>query len=665
MPLRLSAIAQQRLAKIDEQKTVGDAALWEQRSRFVARAYELGGRELVAAAKRYGRTDRGQALEWPRWFEELMLGIGDFRLPHTLTTGPSQCGKTLAHNLLNVYCVTEGRLNTFTVYDMERTLNRNVPLQFKPTLSRWMSAAGLTVQPQAKANRTGLQSGRSQNNTLVQVNDGNAMFGFASTSSGSRSDRTAAAGSSVISVTGDILLMDERSKFAPGSAGPLVRRLDASVLPTRPIRETGTPGGGQGIEAVIRTADYHFYPHYHCPHCGVEKPLDPKGCLLKPMEMLDPAGNPVVRYLSESGRPIAKTHSDGSMTAYWHHRDPYNAIATAYFGCSQCGRELPLEARLSAWFQCLKTGTRLIDLLGSLPAGVPEQNYRVAFHLSPLCRNRKTNEAERLIFDGINTTNPPDWQQQGLGHESEEATNSVPLASIQAAIDAPHPVGKPDFILAGADQGRSEDWLWVCAYYLPEGWRRMKVEMVIQQTLRHVLFGGDLMRSELGDRLDLFGASFGLVDNEPDRSDAAWLCTQTVLEMADQRPTLADAIKKGKVRDGGQQLDCWFIRNGKFLKQVLSSFLTLADDGAPLYRLPPTWEQWLTNISSERSPVRHLMAPSHDPATGAWLRGEGHIDDLYYAAMLCEAAFYIKLVTGRTSPAAKRPIGTRVTNPWR
>lgn len=641
----------------------GDARLWQMRSQFVTDAYQTGGAGFVATAKRYGRTDRGQELDWPLWFEQLLLAIGDFRLQHTLTTGPSQCGKTLGHNLLNAYCLAEGRLNTFTVYDLERTLYRNVPLQFKPTLARWLAAAGLSAKTSERrdsGDRTGLASGRSQNNTLIQVNDGSAMFGFASTSAEARGDRTAAAGSSVISLTADILFMDERSKFAPGSAGPLVRRLDASILPTRPIRELGTPGGGNGIEAVIRTADYHFYPHYRCPSCAAVAALDPKGCLLKPFETTDPAGNPVIRYLSEAGRPIAKTLPDGRMEAYWHHHDPYNAIATAYIGCSACGAELGAEVRASAWFQCLKTGVRLVDFLDGLPTQSPWPNYRVAFHLTPLTRNRETNEAERLIRDGIDTANPTDWQQQGLGHQSEESANSVPLESIRAAINGPRPNGEPDFVLAGVDQGRGEDWLWVCAYHLPMGWQTMKTELVIQQTLRHVLFGGDIMRSELGDRLELLGVSFGLIDNEPDRSDAAWLCTQTALEMADQRSTLADAVKRGKVKDGGEVLDSWFIRNGKFLKQVLTSFLTLAPDGAPLYRLPPPWEQWLANTSSERSPVRHLMAPSHDPATGEWFRGEGNIDDLYYAAMFCEAAFYIKLTTGQRSPAAKMPYRSRV-----
>lgn len=639
--------------------------LWDKRLRFIGELYAAGGLEFVEKATQYGRTDRGQPLDLPPWYREYLRGIGDLRISHTLTLGPSQCGKTLGHNLLNCFLLLRGGLNTFTVYDLERTLNRNVPLQFRPTLANWMTAARSRLR-KSRAEKTGIQSNKTQSNSLIQVNDGNAMFGYASTSRPDRKDGTAAAGSSVISLTTDILLMDERSKFAPGASGPLTRRLDASMLPTRPIRELGTPGAGQGIEAELKNVDFHFYPHYECPHCRAQRPLDPKGCLLKPEHTTDVSGHPVTNYLTLSGRPIAKSRDDGSMDAYWHHRDRFNAIATAFFGCSECGAELSRETRTNAWFQCLQTGVKLTDFLDSLPPGVPERVYKVAFHLSPLTRDRKTNEAERLIRDGLDTANPIDWQQQGLGHPSEAGENSVPLHRLIAAIDAPNPTGNPDMVLAGIDCGRGEDWLWVCRYFLPPEHKKMKVEEVIARSVRHIVFGGDILRSEVPDRLAALNVQFGIMDNEPDRSDAARLCDRTVLEMADQKGNLADAVRRGNVKDGGEVLPCWLIRNSKFLKQVLVSFLGSDDDGEPLYRLPDSWEQWLSNVTSERSPLRHLMAPSHDPSTGEWFRGEGNVDDLYYAAMFCEAAFYIRLTAERFAhPAARRPIATRVTRRFR
>ena len=64
-------------------------------------------------------------------------------------------------------------------------------------------------------------------------------------------------------------------------------------------------------------------------------------------------------------------------------------------------------------------------------------------------------------------------------------------------------------------------------------------------------------------------------------------------------------------------------------------------------------------VNTERSPLRHLAGPSYDPGSGKWRRGEGNIDDLFYAAMFCEAAFYLYLVNGprklEFASSGKRP----------
>lgn len=177
----------------------------------------------------------------------------------------------------------------------------------------------------------------------------------------------------------------------------------------------------------------------------------------------------------------------------------------------------------------------------------------------------------------------------------------------------------------------------------------MPVPEVIDRTIREVLFGGDIVRSQIPETLKRYDVSYGLFDNEPDRSDIAnKICRNTVMEMADQRPDLPDAAVMGTVNDGGIEYPCWKIRNEKFLKQVLTAFFTVSEqDGYSLYRLPASWDKWLGVDKSERSPLTHLTGPSYDPETGKWKRGEGNIDDLYYAAMFCEAAFYLYLVKHR------------------
>ena len=605
---------------------------------FIEAAYTLGGKPFVEAVGRYGRTDKGEPVDLSPWFAEYLEAIGDLRLAHVLTTGPSQCGKTLGNTLLLVYLVIEGKLNTAWFYSTWKNLEQNMPEQFKPIAERWANLAeqsGRAVRNKADRKLT----------SRYQFGGSTAIFSFAS---GNRSTPSksglAVVGSSAASFSANAAFLEERSQWPPGSADPIPRRLDASRLETKPLREIGTPGAGQGIEAEIESADYHFYPHYCCPDCGAVKPLDPKGCLLRLVERRGASGEREHKYLSESGRPLE-----------WFHSDEFDPVHSAFIACSHCNSPLPDESRFSAHFRCLKTGISLREYLDDLAPAAPDRRLKVAVHLSPLTRKTRFNLAADLIQNGKECKRTEDWQQQALGHPSESGQGSITLKLLRAAIAAAKPVSTPDFVLAGVDQGRAEDWLMVVEFYRPANHYQLSVAEVIDQTLRYVRFGGDVMRDAIGRKLKEFGAEFGLIDNEPNRSDAADLCRLSCLEMANQHPGLKDAVKSGEVKDGGAAYPCWQLRNEKFLKQVLDAFLK-SENGHPLYRLPGEWRKWLGN-PSERSPLSHLMGPSYDPASGRWSRGKGGIDDLYYALMFCEAAFYLQL-TERKRSVQHAPIPT-------
>ncbi|MCC5622700.1 hypothetical protein [Nostoc sp. CHAB 5715] len=135
----------------------------------------------------------------------------------------------------------------------------------------------------------------AQNLKTFQVMGATTQFTYVSVSKKRESDDgRASAGGVNVGFSADVLIKEERSQYPPGAGDPLNRRLDAARLPSRPIRELGTPGSGNGVEAEIKAADYHFYPHYTCPYCEAIAPLHPKGCLLKPVGS---------KYLSPSGRP--------------------------------------------------------------------------------------------------------------------------------------------------------------------------------------------------------------------------------------------------------------------------------------------------------------------------------------------------------------------------
>lgn len=606
-----------------------DESAIAQRRKFIAAITQEGGKGFVERVRRYGVTDRNEPLHLSRWFAELLEAIGDFRLHHTLTTGCAQLGKTLSHTLLLTDTISVGQLSAGWFYATRDSRNSNVPGQFYPIVGPWTERYSTETGVELSEDRQSISD--------YQLGSATAFFRYTSTTKPTPSRAgLATAGGSSVSFTANVLFYEERSQWLPGSADPLPRRLDYGLIPTRPIRELGTPGAGQGIEVEVERAGYWFYPHYTCSSCGKTAPLDPKGCLLKKFKRKDLSGKEVEAYLSESGRPVQ-----------WWFEDESDPVDTAMVACAHCGYPITSDQRDSAWFQCRRTGLTLRQFLDDLPETTGR--YKVALHLSPLCRQTQNNLAAELIRAGLEAMRSEDWQQQALGHPSENTTNNVTLQMLKAAIAAPKPVAPPTFTLAGIDQGRSEDWLWVVDFHPPDGWQKLSVAEALEKTVRVVKFGGGVLRAAIPEKLSEMGVTYGIIDNEPDRSDASNLCAQTCLEMADQKPGLNDAVKEGKVIDGGREYACWQIRNEKFLKQVLTNFVTLAADGYQLYRLPADWEKWV-GMTTERSPLRHLCGPSYDPDTGKWKRGDGNIDDLYYAAMFCEAAFYLQLI-GQTKSA--------------
>ena len=180
----------------------------------------------------------------------------------------------------------------------------------------------------------------------------------------------------------------------------------------------------------------------------------------------------------------------------------------------------------------------------------------------------------------------------------------------------------------------------ITRYILPKLWKSMSTRQILEQTRRVILYGSDVIRDDIPDLLDNFGVEYGLMDNEPDRESAFKFCDGLCLDIADQRTGLNQIYKKDVVMDGGRAFPVWLIRNEKFMSQVFDSFLLEWEDGYPLFRLPEEWSKWKNNPSS-LSPLRHLMAPSK--GANGWERGKDGVDDLFFALLFCEAAFYLQL----------------------
>ena len=594
-----------------------------QRQAYIKDCYTNGGKDFVQRVLKYGRTEKGMPIEDTVWYREYLEVIADFRLSHVMTTGCAQVGKTLGHSLLNIDCLTSGKVNTGWFYDTRVSLDQNVPMMFHPVASYWIE------NMEADKIRFSTRNDRTIN-TRYQIDGVTGVFGYVSANKYKSNDGTAAAGGTIVAYQIDVAFLEERSQYAPGSGDPIRRRLDASIMPTRPIRELGTPGGGQGIEVEMNGANRYFYPHYFCAVCDKWFALDSKGCLLTKSKRKDVLGKIVDSYFTESGRP-----------ASWLYTDENDPINSAYIGCSSCHTALTVQQRLDSRFRCIRTGEFLREFVDGLAKDIPEKYWTVSVHLSPLTR-KKTNLAEEIIKTGLTTLMTNDWQQQMLGWQSEVEVCFLSAQLLQRAMEAPRPVDRePDYKLAGIDVGRSEDWLVIIEFYLPENYHDLSVPEIIEQTIRVVVFGSGVPRVEIPETLRRNYVEYGLIDNEPSRESSMNLCRNTCLDMADQVSHLTNPVQNTTVVDGGIEYPCWNLRNEKFMNTVLEGFILTAEDESPLYRLPPEWEKWVNN-PIDRSPLVHLSGPWRD-SNSKWNRGKDNLDDMYMAFLFCEAAFYLTL----------------------
>jgi hypothetical protein len=613
-----------------------------QQGRFLAEVFERGGKPFLERVRKYGITEKGTPLVLRQHYCEYLQLLADLRISWVLTTGPAQLGKTLGHTFLMIDSVVCGKLNGAWFYDSRTSLDQYAPMQFRPPVEAWianMEADGYQFR----------RSGDRSINTRYQVDGANAIFSFVSTSKMSRADAGgAAAAAAASSFPADFAVMEERSQYTPGAADVCLDRLANSTVPTKPRRDLGTSGGGMGIEADMLDCDFYFYPHYDCPHCGGNFPLDPKGCILQEVERVDLLGKTIKTHLSDTGRPIA-----------WHHTDPLDAAQSAYIGCYSCGGEIDDELRLEkSRYRCTQSGVFLQDFLDSLPAGTPEKALKVGLHMSPLTREGDGRQvAVEIIRRGSVTSNPANWQQQVLGHYSQTDTLKLTHLMIRDRIGTAVPNIKRSYRVAGMDMGRQEDWLVIFDYYLPPNHHNMTVAQVAEKSVKSLIYSEAVKRTDVPFILEQWQVDFGLVDNEPSIEAVMNLCEDTCLQMANQVGGAKHSIKYTTVNDGGVEYPCWALRNEKFMLAVFEGFTTTAWDGEPCYRFPQFWEKWLTD-SSERSPIVHLTNPWRDSG-GGWHRGKNNLDDYYMAFLFAEAAFYLKLTENRSTE--EMMVGSSIT----
>lgn len=570
--------------------------------------FKKGGKVFLGFVIKKGVDAHGEAVRINNWYREYLEFVGDFRIKEKYATGCAQVGKSFAFYLLACVINTEFGLNMIWAYDQERTKNKHVKSHFKPLRNRWLESIG--KQPLKED---------SNDTVLVQFHQRSQIeFSYVSTSKDDGSG-LAGTGAPLTGTTHDFAIMDERSQAPLSCWEPVANRLEQSRIPTRPTASIGTPGSGAGIEAEVEDCDYNFVPYCKCPSCDEAASLKPQDSLFRKEFDLD--GKPT--FLTKTGRPMA-----------WHYSDESNPVGSAHFACSHCGAILSSEVREGAYFVCDLTGITLREFLNQLPEGKPTKPIRAAINL--YCSLlRGDDKASEIIDAGLTTPFPANWIQQNVGMPATFSSSGITLEMIRSSYDRSlDSEGKDSIVVAGADQGTSDLWLWIARVYMPKGWEHLPIEQIIEKADRQLLFAEGVPIDQLNHLLSHFGVHYGFIDNEPDREAVAARCKSNCLEIADQRgqnQKPKQIITTEKVMANGLPIPCFKINSRIFCNHTYNAF-ALGRYSVPNWSHIPQ--------KSERSPVRHLMAPRIDPETGWWSRPRDHIDDLFFAAMFFEAAFY-------------------------
>ena len=581
---------------------------------FVDSNFISYGGDFVTRLKKYGVTEKNENLIVYPWVEEYAALIGDLRINHVATAGNAQCGKSLINTLLLCDFLIFTGLNTLWFYPTKQQVDSLVPEMFGKVIQNYLGEIESAFKKETGQSLNLIQKSDRKLISRFQVKNATAIFSYASNSARDTPSNTglATVGSSAASVSASILFIDERSQIPPEATSILPRRLDASRLPKKITRDIGTFGSGYGIEGILEHSKHHFYPHFKCDSCNTEQELNPKGCLL-----LEFNG----KFLSQTGRPIL-----------WNYADEDDKINSAYFCCPNCGEAIPDEKRMNAFFKCLKTGMKLKDYLKALSIDLNEivnLNDTVFLHLSPLLRNTRYNLAANLIEIGLQSDSTKDYQQQVLGFSSETEVDKITIEMIKDSNNKIIPSENQHiyYVIAGVDQGRTEDYMTIAKYYGVD-LKALSTKLEFEDVDREIIFCEPVLRENIPKILKEYKVKFGLIDNEPDRINSFDLAKHTVLETADQR-RVQQIYKEVEILSGGYELKTFAIDNYYFLNLTLKALST-----------GKTKTTFNVNDNGIYSPTRHFTAPYKD-IDGKWNRAKDKVDDLFYSFMFAEAAFYI------------------------
>jgi hypothetical protein len=567
--------------------------------------------------RQYSKTEFGGDIRWSPALYEILQLLSDFRVDEVYTSGIAQYSKTFSHSQLCSWLSQRANIRTLWAFPSQTTMLKLQPQQHAPILNLWTKAN--KIKPS--------QSTGKQNVTTYSVGAGVANYSFNKVGSAAG----AAAGSSAVAVTADVLFVEERSQWQPaGSDKVFHRRIDNGILREInkfPIRVLGTPGSGAGIEKDIKDAKHNFWPYAKCPHCEDTITLTPLGCLFKKVVTKNKDNSLIERYFDETGLPLD-----------WHHKDPDDPVRSAYFGCSSCGELLPDDLRQKAKFHDINTGMTLDEFLTSyVPSVWREETLTVGIWGGLLFRDQPgTKLAPAVVGGAQDVTGMADYLQQRCGIPGDVIGGSITRENIKSAIEREdfYPTeDETSVTLIGIDQGRSAWYAAVVEFIYNEN---LPPSLAMKTVRRNIKAFRILKEDEVPALMEEWGPVAGLIDNEPSISSASALADDLGLCLGNQQKKQKDEYKFSHVLDGGNEYECYQIRYNKYVWSLMVAFVH------GQVTIPDEYEHHL-EFNTPKSIVRHLTAVEWDNTNACVVKKQDEPDDLFFALMFAEASFALYL----------------------
>ena len=364
--------------------------------------------DFVQRLSLFGCTERGGALDLSPVLIESARLISNLSITHLCVTGSARSSKTLLTSLFLLDAPLFTGADTLTVYPTEALRNKVVPTYTRPLRNKYWQNVRYPHKPDFENNNYTVSAGRY------------LYYSYAK-GAGKASAELAEAPSALTSIGADILMVDEASQIQDPSMA--FRRVEKSRLPRPLIREIGTPGGGGGIERRMNHSNIYFYPHYTCPHCGVEDELSPLTCLITDLDASD--------------RPIKWFYEGSRMSAN-----------SAVFRCRNC-LNLLTDVSKQAYLKCKKSGLLVKDLDD---AGIAQHDV-ISLHFSPLM-STQPNLARRIISLANTGNNIADYWQQVLGFPSRRSIKSFTEEMLTTSTKTPPLYNPVSWVVMGIDVGK-------------------------------------------------------------------------------------------------------------------------------------------------------------------------------------------------------------------